>query len=76
MFNVITTQLSAAQFAAAYNAGQFIGQTVVNADPFLTYAAENPTHYKIGQYNGISVLFTPQLGFEQILINVNATEVV
>ena len=74
--NVITTQLSATAFAATYNAGQFVGQTVVNADPFLSYSAENPTHYKIGQYNGISVIFTPQLGFEQIVINVNATEVV
>ena len=74
--NVITTQLSAADFIAAYNAGTFLGQTVVNADPFLSYASENPTHYKIGQYNGISVVYIPQLGFEQIVINVNATEVV
>lgn len=74
--NVITTQLSQTDFINNYNAGLYLGLTVVNAVPFLSYTQANPTHYSLGQYDGISVIYAPQTGFDQILINVNATEVV
>ena len=74
--NVVTTQLSQAQFAANVSAGLYAGQVVVNAVPFDNWNALNPSAYRIGQYGGLSVAYSPQLGFQQIIININATETV
>lgn len=43
--------------------------TVINAVPFVNYSVENPGDYKIGNYAGLSVQFTPQLGFTTITVN-------
>lgn len=73
---VVQTSLTQAQFIANYNAGLYAGQVVVNAVPFSNYNKLNPSAYKLGQYNGLSIIAAPQLGFQQILINITATETV
>jgi hypothetical protein len=62
--------LDAADFAAALSAGTYDGNTLVNADPFASYVAENPLDYGTGTYNGLSIDYTPLRGFESITINV------
>lgn len=67
------TQLSAAAFQAALNAGTFDGYTVVNADPFANYTTENPDDYATGTYNGLSVDYVPLRGFESITFNISVS---
>lgn len=71
--NVAAAKLDQANFVTALNSGKFLGQAVVNADPFNSYTIENPTHYALGRYDGLSAVYSPQLGFTQIvfLVNVN-----
>ena len=66
----------AADFQTALDVGTFDGYTIVNADPFVTYTAENPNDYQAGIYNGISVDYTPLRGFESITVNVTVTNFV
>lgn len=63
-------------FTAALNAGDFDGFTVVNAVPFVPYSQANPSHYAIGQYDGLSVVYIPARGFKHIVFNVNVTDFV
>ena len=67
---LVLTQLSGTAFAAAIESGQFAGQVVVNAVPFLSYAQINPSDYSVGLYQGLSVAYTVQNGFKQIVYNV------
>jgi hypothetical protein len=67
------TKLSAAALAQALDVGTYNNTTLVNADPFASYTAENPNDYAAGIYNGISVDFTPQIDFDSITINVNVS---
>jgi hypothetical protein len=67
--SVQQTTLDGPAFIAALDAGQFVGQCVVNAVPFLQYSLENPTHYALQIYNGLSITMTPQNGFTSITIN-------
>jgi hypothetical protein len=67
------TQLSAADFSNALNAGTYDGFTVVNADPFASYIAENVSDYSTGTYNGLSVDYVPLRGFESIIINITVS---
>lgn len=76
VFPVVQTELTGAAFAAALNAGTYTGFSPVNAVPFLAYSAANPSAYKIGQYGGIAISFVPQRGFNQIIINLNASEII
>ena len=71
--NVKMTQLSASDFAAALDAGTFDGYTVVNADPFSSYIAEQPSDYSTGTYNGLAVDYMPLRGFESITINITVS---
>jgi hypothetical protein len=64
------TQLIGTEFSAAIEAGQFANQVVVNAVPFSSYATLEPGDYSIGKYAGLSVAYTVQLGFRQIIYNV------
>jgi hypothetical protein len=64
------TTLSAADFQQALDGTTFNGFTVVNADPFGSYVRENPNDYAAGIYNGLSVEYTPLIGFEAITVNV------
>jgi hypothetical protein len=53
----------------------YVGNIVVNAVPFLDYTTENPDDYGDRQYNGITVVTIPQLGFNHLLVNVLVTEI-
>ena len=70
---VIKTNLPFATFAANVANGVYAGQVAVNAEPFITYTTENPNDYAIGKYGGLSVAYSPARGFDQVLINVNAS---
>jgi hypothetical protein len=67
------TTLSAAALQSAIDAGTYAANTLVNADPFASYATENPNDYQSGTYNGISVDYTPLRGFENITVNVTVS---
>lgn len=70
------TELSGPVFATNSGNGVYNGQAVVNAVPAATYFTASPSDYKIGQYGGYSVSFTPLRGFDNITINLNATQFV
>jgi len=68
--------LDPAVFTNNINNGVYDGQLVVNAIPFPTYTAAHPTHYAIGEYDGLSMVYTPLRGFEHILFNIVVTDFV
>lgn len=68
------TQLSALAYQQALDAGTFVGYTVINADHFASYTAENPNDYSAGIYNGYAVTFTPLRDFAAITINLTASD--
>ena len=63
-------------FTDNINRGLYAGQLVVNAIPFPTYTAAHPSHYKIGEYDGLSMVYTPLRGFEHIVFNIHVTDFV
>jgi len=71
---VIQTQLDPDTFAANVSAGVYAGQVVVNAVPFSTYVAQNPSAYSQGEYDGLAAVYTPARGFAQIIFNLNVTD--
>ena len=73
---VVLVELDTTTFNANVENGVYAGQTPVNAVPFLTYLAANPNDYGNGVYSGLSVAMTPQLGFKQIVFNLNVTNFV
>ena len=73
---VIQTELNGPDFALELDRGTYAGNVVVNAVPFVPYSISNPSHYRIGKYDGLSVTFTPLRGFESITININVTDFV
>ena len=73
---VVQTQLDGPVLAAAIAAGTYTGMTVINAVPFLQYSTENPTHYKIGLYQGLSIYYVPARGFANILVNLTVSSFV
>ena len=48
----------------------------INAVPFPAYAVANPSHYRLGIYNGLSITFTPLAGFRSITVYINVTDFV
>lgn len=72
----IQTELDADVFQANLNSSLYAGNCVVNAVPFVSYTRANPSHYRQGIYNGLSITFTPLRGFERITVNVNVTDFV
>lgn len=68
--NIKLTQLDALDYTAALDANTFAGLTVVNADPFASYTAEEPDDYAAGIYNGYSINYTPLRGFAAIQISI------
>jgi hypothetical protein len=66
--------LPQATFLSNLDAGTYDGQAVVNAQPLTSYLTLNPSNYKIGLYGGLTVVMTPQLGFNQIIVNLNVNE--
>ena len=70
---VLQTNYDGPALVNAIDAGQFTGQANINAIPFIPYGTENPSDYAIGKYAGLTAIYTPQLGFESIVYNVNVT---
>ncbi len=73
---VVATKLPVAEFLSNYNSGLYDGQIVINAEPFLPYARENPSDYGIGKYAGISCVWIPQLPFLNIFFSLQATTLI
>jgi len=57
----------------AISFGLALSPVTTNAVPFVTYVAQNPSDYTAGIYGGLSVSYTPQRGFTQILFYVNVS---
>jgi hypothetical protein len=57
----------------AISFGLALAPVTVNAVPFATYVTQNPTDYPAGIYGGLSVSYTPQRGFIQIVFYVNVS---
>jgi len=73
---VQATKLPTQQFLQNYNANLYAGQLVVNAEPFLTYAANNPSDYGLGRYAGLTGIWIPKGGFLQVFFNIQATTLI
>ena len=73
---IMMSGLTGDQLQQAIDNGTYAGQCNVNAVPFIPYAESNPSHYKIGEYDGLSTLFIPRRGFIHVLVNVVASELV
>lgn len=73
---LVQTQMTGTDFATAVAAGTFAGQVVVNAVPFSNYVQLNPGNYPLGIYGGLSVAYTVQNGFRQIIYNVTVSNFV
>ena len=55
--------------------GLILSPATVNAVPFSTYVAQNPSDYSTGTYNGLSCTFVPLRGFESITIYLTASNI-
>lgn len=71
---VKVTTLNALDFQTALDADTFSGFSVVNAEPFADYVAENPADYPAGVYDGFSIDYTPLIGFESITVNISVSQ--
>lgn len=73
---VVQTAYNTQALSQAIALGVFTNRCDVNAIPFAAYAVANPSHYGIGEYDGLSTLFIPARGFVHILVQVVATDIV
>lgn len=73
---LVSTQLPYLEFAEKVANGDYAGQVVFNAEPFSVYTEANPNDYSIGKYGGLAASFAPLRGFDQIIVNLNATSFV
>ena len=72
---VVAVQLDPTVFATNLANGLYKGQCVINAIPFSIYTAQNPSDYAVNhQYSGLQAAIIPQLGFEHVVINLNASD--
>jgi hypothetical protein len=67
--SVLPVEMNGNAFQQALDQNQFTAQAVVNAIPFVDYAGANPSDYKIGRYAGLTIVYIPQRGFTQIVLN-------
>lgn len=74
--SVVQTALDPATFEANLEAGVYAGMNVVNAVPFSTYVQQNPNDYGKKKYGGLSVVYLPQNGFTQVVININVSNLI
>lgn len=70
---VIQTSLDPNVFTNNVATGLYAGNAVINAVPFVLYTQQNPSAYKQQLYGGFQVAMTPQLGFSQIVVNLDVT---
>lgn len=68
--------LTAADFSALLGSGKAPLGVLVNAVPFASYVALNPSDYPIGKYAGLSISYTPARGFTSIIFNLNISNFV
>jgi hypothetical protein len=74
--SAVRTTLAQQDFINNLNDGDYVGQNVVNAVPFIPYITLNPTQYAANTYGGITIAFwAPQL-FRHIQIGVLVTNLV
>jgi hypothetical protein len=71
---VFTYKMTDADFTSFLNGGTAPIGVLINAVPFASWIALNPSTYVIGQYGGISMSFTPQRGFNNIVFNVDVVQ--
>lgn len=67
----VQTELSSSDLQAAIQAGTYAGSSIVNAESFATYLAANPNDFQKGEYDGLTLIYTPNIGFRKIVFNVN-----
>lgn len=67
---VTAYSLTAAAFTALLESGNAPLGVLINAVPFVSYVALNPSDYPIGKYAGISMSYTPARGFQNIVFNI------
>lgn len=72
--SVILTTLDGTTFATNVATGVYAGYVVVNAVPFVSYNVTNPSDYAEGIYSGLSVVYTPKRGFDNIIVNLNVSD--
>lgn len=70
---VVQTGLTPDELDQALDDGTYVNNTFINADPFADYVASNPGDYKIGQYAGFTIGYTPLRGFDQVIFQVNVS---
>lgn len=70
---LVQTQLDPVEFNNNVSAGLYLGQVVVNAVPFAIWVDQNPNTFAQGVYGGLSALYTPARGFEQIIFQLNVS---
>jgi hypothetical protein len=70
------TELSGAAFDVNFANGVYAGMAVINAIPFATYVASNPSDYPDGIYDGFSAVITTARGFVTIGFVINVTDFV
>lgn len=73
---IVQVALDGPTFALNLANGVYAGRAAINAVPFAIYYIINPGDYKIGNYSGFTVTYTPLRGFQTITINVIVTQFV
>jgi hypothetical protein len=73
---IVMTQLDGPTLQDQINQGVYSGQCNVNAVPFINYNLANPGDFRIGEYDGLSVLFIPARGFIHIQVSIVASSLV
>lgn len=73
---VVQVGMPQTDFLVNLNKGVYAGALVVNADPFASYLTANPSHYAIGEYDGMTMVYTPLRGFEHIIFSIVVTDFV
>ena len=71
---VVLTKLSSQDLVTALNTNRYGPATIVNAVPFIQYNQDNPSDYSIGKYAGLSVSYTTQNGFINLVFNINVSQ--
>lgn len=71
---VKSVSLDSVTFAQNVVSGKYPGQIVINAIPFATYTKDNPSDYAAGKYAGLQAAIIWQNSFEQIIVNLNASD--
>ena len=73
---VTQTELDGPDLDVALDNNSFVNQAVVNAIPFVPYATANPSDYREGTYQGLTIIYIPARGFISIVLNIVASDFV